>query len=93
MSVSALASSAAVAATSSSSSSTSSTAQLVKLANGEYTAASVTADPTAALKLDLIKEKDGNYGTTTPPAPAGAAATQSSSAVLASLASLSLGGE
>ena len=92
MSVSALASSAAVAATSSTSS-TSSSAQLVKLANGEYTAASVTADPTAALKLDLVKEKDGNYGTTTPPAPAGAAATQSSSAVLASLASLSLGGE
>ena len=92
MSVSALASSAAVAATSSASF-PSSTAQLVKLANGEYTAASVNADPTAALKLDLVKEKDGNYGTTTPPAPAGAATQSSSSAVLASLASLSLGGE
>ena len=67
-------------------------AQLVKLANGEYTAASVDADPTAAIKLDLIKEKDGNYGTT-PPAPAGPAAAQSSSAVLTSLASLALGGK
>lgn len=91
MSVSALASSAAVAATSSSSSA-STTAQLVKLANGEYTAASVDADESAALKLGLMKEKDGNYGTT-PPAPSSAAAQSSSSAVLTTLASLSLGGE
>jgi hypothetical protein len=66
---------------------------LVKLANGEYTASSVDADPRAAIKLDLVKEKDGNYGTT-PPAPSGSAATaQSSSNVLTSLTSLTLGGE
>jgi len=71
----------------------SSAAALVQLANGEYTAASVNADPTAATKLDLVQEKDGNYGTT-PPAPSGAAAaSQSSSTVLTSLATLKLGGE
>ncbi len=65
---------------------------LVKMASGEYTAASVLADPTDATKLDLVKETDGNYGTT-PPAPTGrAAAVQSSSTVLASLAWLRLGG-
>ena len=48
---------------------TASTAGLVRLANGEYTAASVAADPTAAAALDLVKEKDGNYGTATPPPP------------------------
>jgi hypothetical protein len=69
-----------------------STPALVKMASGEYTAASVTADPTDATKLDLVKETDGNYGTT-PPAPTnGATAVQSSSTVLASLASLQLGG-
>ena len=68
------------------------TAALVKMANGEYTAASVTANETAALKLDLVKEQDGNYGTT-PPAPTGSlAATQSTSPVLSSLTSLKLGG-
>jgi len=36
------------------------------LANGEYTAASVESDQTDALKLGLVKEKDGNYGTTQP---------------------------
>jgi hypothetical protein len=66
---------------------------LVKLANGEYTAASVSKDEKDALKLGLVKEADGNYGTT-PPAPTGSAASmQSSSAVLASLTSLSLGGK
>jgi hypothetical protein len=69
-----------------------STPALVKMASGEYTAASVSADPTDATKLDLVKETDGNYGTT-PPAPTGAAAAvQSSPTVLASLASLKLGG-
>ena len=71
---------------------TASTAGLVRLANGEYTAASVAADPTAAAALDLVKEKDGNYGTATPPAAGGLAAAQSSSAVLAALAALTLGG-
>jgi hypothetical protein len=69
-----------------------SSAALVKLANGEYTAASVDKDQKDALKLGLVKEADGNYGTT-PPVPAGSAASaQSSSTVLASLASLKLGG-
>ena len=74
-------------------STTASTAGLVRLANGEYTAASVAADPTAAAALDLVKEKDGNYGTATPPAAAGGlAAAQSSPGVLAALAALTLGG-
>jgi hypothetical protein len=64
----------------------------VKMASGEYTAASVGADPTDATKLDLVKETDGNYGTTPPVPTGGAAAVQSSSTVLASLASLKLGG-
>jgi len=75
------------------SASTTSAAALVKLANGEYTATSVAADPTAATALGLVKEKDGNYGTATPPAPpSGAATAQSSSAVLAAVGSLTLGG-
>jgi len=36
------------------------------MANGEYTAASVNSDQKDALKLGLVKEKDGNYGTTRP---------------------------
>ncbi len=70
-----------------------SSATLVKLENGEYTAPSVAADPIAAAKLGLVKENDGNYGVV-PPAPIDAAAAgHSSPAVLASLTSLSLGGE
>jgi hypothetical protein len=75
------------------SASTTSAAALVRLDNGEYTAASVAADPTAATNRDLVKEKDGNYRAATAPTPSsGAAAVQSSSAVLAALASLTLGG-
>ena len=70
-----------------------SSAALVKLANGEYTAASVAQDEKDALKLGLVKEKDGNYGTTPPVAADSAASTQSSSNVLTSLASLKLGGK
>ena len=33
---------------------------LAKTGNGEYTAASVAADPTDAAKLGPVKEKDGN---------------------------------
>jgi hypothetical protein len=36
------------------------------MANGEYTAASVNSDQKDALRLGLMKEKDGNYGTTPP---------------------------
>jgi hypothetical protein len=60
------------------------------MANGEYTAASVQSDQKDALKLGLMKEKDGNYGTT-PPTTSGAASQDASSALLA-LASLQLGG-
>ena len=68
-------------------------ATLVQLANGEYTADSVDKDQADATKLGLQKEKDGNYGTT-PPAPTdSAAAAKSSSTVLSSLPSLSLGGK
>ena len=38
----------------------------MKMANGEYTAASVNSDQKDALKLGLVKEKDGNYGTSRP---------------------------
>ena len=65
--------------------------QLVKLPNGEYTAASVTADPKDATKLGLVKEKDGNYGTT-PPVPANPV-SKSSPGVLASLSTMKLGGD
>jgi hypothetical protein len=65
--------------------------QLVKLPNGEYTAASVTADPKDATKLGLVKEKDGNYGTTPPAATTADAKT--SPAVLSSLTTMKLGGD
>lgn len=68
-------------------------AALVKLGNGEYTAASVAKDQKDALKLGLVKEKDGNYGTTASVATDATASTQSSSSVLESLASLTLGGK
>jgi hypothetical protein len=72
----------------------SASAHLVKLGNGEYTAASVRADPTDATKLALVKEKDGNYGTSPPSvASSGNAATQSSSNVQAALSSFKLGGQ
>jgi len=70
-----------------------SSSALVKLANGEYTAASVDKDQKDALKLGLVKETDGNYGTTPPASAGSAASTQSSSTVLASLTSLKLGGK
>jgi hypothetical protein len=62
--------------------------QLVKLASGEYTAASVAADPKDATKLGLVKENDGNYGTS-PPAPADA---KSSANVMSAVALMKLGG-
>jgi hypothetical protein len=69
------------------------TSQLVKLASGEYTSASVASDPSDATRLGLVKEKDGNYGTTPPPATDSTAAARSSPSVQAGLASLKLGGE
>ena len=68
-------------------------AQLVKLGNGEYTAASVTNDQKDATKLNLVKENDGNYGTTAPAPTDSSPPVQSSSAVVASLSSLKLGGD
>ena len=86
--------SAAVSGTSSTSASTTSTSsKLVQLANGEYTASSVASDQTDANKLGLIKEKDGNYGTSQPTvASSGTAASQASSGVQSALTSLPLGG-
>lgn len=73
--------------------SSASTSKLVKLVSGEYTAASVNADPAAATKLNLFREKDGNYGIAPPtPIPAGSAVTKSSAKVLASLDALRFGG-
>jgi hypothetical protein len=75
------------------SSTATSTSQLVKLANGEYTAASVAKDPTDATKLGLMREKDGNYGTQSPSQVATSAASASSSNVQAALTTLKLGGD
>ena len=74
-------------------SSAGSAAALVKLTSGEYTAASVAADPKDAARLWLVKESDGNYGTATPAPTGGSAAAQSSSNVLTGLDRLCLGGE
>jgi hypothetical protein len=60
------------------------------MANGEYTAASVNADQKDALSLGLVKEKDGNYGTT--PQTTSGASSQSASSALTALAALRLGG-
>jgi hypothetical protein len=65
---------------------------LIKLITGEYTAASVVADPRDASRLWLVKQQDGNYGTTSPALVSGLATGQSSRTILASLDSLRLGG-
>ena len=67
---------------------------LVQTGNGEYTAASVTADQKDALALGLVKQKDGNYAAKAvdgDSAPKSAAAT-SSAGVQAALSGLTLGG-
>jgi hypothetical protein len=66
---------------------------LVKLLSGEYTAASVVADPKDATRPWLVKQPDGNYGASSPAPVSGSATAQSSRTVLASLDSLRLGGE
>jgi hypothetical protein len=63
-------------------------AQLIKLANGEYSAASVAADPKDATLLRLVKQSDGNYGVSPPTS----ASAKSSSGVLAGLGGMRLGG-
>ena len=70
-----------------------SASKLVKLANGEYTASSVSADQTDATKLGLVKQKDGNYGTKSVAVTASApAASQSSAGVQSALLALTVGG-
>ena len=69
-----------------------STSTLVKMANGEYTATSVTADPSGAAKLGLTKQKDGNYGTASVASTTSTAANTSASNTLAAVTSLTLGG-
>ncbi len=65
---------------------------LIKLTSGEYTAASVVADPKDATRLWLVKQQDGNYGPTTS-APSGwSPEAQSSAGVMGSLDALRLGG-
>jgi hypothetical protein len=49
---------------------------LVKLITGEYTAAWVVADPRDASRLWLVKQQDGNYGTTSPALVSGLATGQ-----------------
>lgn len=85
----------------SSSSSSTTSSKLVELANGEYTAASVSADQTDATKLGLEKEKDGNYGTQNPSsakspsavATTGSTAASASAGVQSALTSQTLGGD
>jgi hypothetical protein len=64
--------------------------QLVKLEDGEYTAASVATDPSDAIRLNLMKETDGNYGT--PPLPLDAGPANLLTGVLSSLTAVKLGG-
>jgi len=71
-------------------SSATTTSHLIRLASGEYTAASVAEDPKDALKLALVKEKDGNYETA--PAAPDAVTSHSSPRVLFTLPSLKMGG-
>lgn len=66
---------------------------LIRLITDEYTAASVVADPRDASRLWLVKQQDGNYGTTSPALVSGLATGQSSRTILASLDSLRLGGQ
>ena len=66
---------------------------LIKLITGEYTAASVVADPKDASRLWLVKQQDGNYGTTSPARLSGLVTGQISQTVLASLDSLRFGGQ
>jgi hypothetical protein len=65
---------------------------LVKLITGEYTAASVVADPKDATRLWLVKQQDGNYAAASPAPASSSAPAQSSRTVLAFLDSLRLGG-
>lgn len=67
------------------------TPTLSKLGNGEYTAASVSADPKDAIAQGLSKQADGNYGTANAAAAAGPAA-RSAPAVQDALNTLKLGG-
>ena len=66
---------------------------LLKLANGEYSAASVVTDPSDAVKLNLIRARDGNYASLLFSGIVPASATANSSAgVQSALSSLVLGG-
>ena len=71
-------------------SSASAGSKLVKLASGEYTAASVATHPRDAIELGLVKLKDGNYAVA--PVPPESTNLQSSPRVLSKLTALSLGG-
>jgi hypothetical protein len=67
---------------------------LVQTGNGEYTAASVSTDPTDANKLGLVREKDGNYGTSNPNQvqAASSSATQVAASTQSAITGLLLGG-
>jgi hypothetical protein len=69
-----------------------SASSLIKLTSGEYTVASVVADPKDAARLWLVKQQDGNYGASTSAIAGGSPEAQSSSGVMGSLDSLRLGG-
>ncbi|WP_158807982.1 hypothetical protein [Beijerinckia sp. L45] len=68
---------------------------LFKMANGEYAAGAVATDPAAASKLQLMKLRDGNYGSLAffPPTDlASSPASRSATGVQAALNNLTLGG-
>jgi hypothetical protein len=69
-----------------------SVAALIKLTSGEYTAGSVAGDPKDAARLWLVKQQDGNYGAAISASSWGSPGAQSSSGVMGSLDSLTLGG-
>ncbi len=71
---------------------------LTRLNNGEYSASSVLAAPIQAVRLDLVRETDGNYGldkvrtNATRFSAFNSPAARSSSSLLGALSSLQLGG-
>ena len=71
---------------------------LKRLNNGEYSASSVLAAPIQAVRLDLVREADGNYGLDKVRTDAirlsafNSPAARSSLSLLGALSSLQLGG-
>lgn len=65
---------------------------LVRLGNGEYSAASVATDPVDAAKLALVRLQDNNYASPLFAGIVSSPAARATSGVQSALTSLSLGG-